>query len=226
MVFASLLLLCLLPQMAGKAAVPAQFAAVSSASEKDSSLSRELPSTPQPKAKIGAGEAAEANSSAAPSANSATNSTAAPSPAAANSNDSATTDSSLSPEPILPGTPAFQPVALKLATTHPYENARDRKIWYALAITSHSAAALDAWSTRRALSNNDGTEGNLLLRPFAHSNMMYAATQMSPLLMDYLGKRMMVSRHPLLRKTWWLPQTLGATMSFSAGVHNIGVVHH
>lgn len=207
MVFAAFLLLCPLPQIADKAAaLPAESALVSAISEKNAALSRELPSTPQPKAITDGAEIAEANS--------ATNL----------STDSSENTSSVSAT-ILPGSPVFQPAPLKLAATHPYENARDRKIWYALVATSHSAAVLDAYSTRRALSSNQGTESNPLLRPFAHSSMMYAATQVSPLLMDYLGKRMMVSRHPLLRKTWWLPQTLGATMSFSAGVHNIGVVH-
>jgi hypothetical protein len=221
MVFAAFLLLCPLPQIADKApVVPVQFAAVSSVSEKNSSLSRELPSTPQPKVKTDAEAASDPNSS----ANASKDSTTAPSAAPANSNVSVTTNSSLSSEAILPGTPAFQPAPLKLATSHPYEDPRDRRVWYALVITSHGAAALDAWSTRRALSNNDGTESNPLLRPFAHSSMMYAATQVTPLLMDYVGKRMMVSRHPLLRKTWWLPQSLGTAMSLSAGVHNVGVV--
>lgn len=202
--------------MADKApAVPVQIAAVFSVSEKNSSLARELPPVPQPKVKTDAEENAAASSS----ADSATNSTTAPTPGA----NAAITNSSLSPEPILPG---FQPAPVKSAATQPYESERDRKLWYALVITSHSAAVLDAWSTRRALSNDVGSESNPLLRPFAHSGMMYAATQVSPLIMDYLGKRMMVSRHPLLRKTWWLPQAFGTTMSFSAGVHNIGVVHH
>jgi hypothetical protein len=43
--------------------------------------------------------------------------------------------------------------------------------------------------------------------------------------MDFLGKRMMVSQHPLLRKFWWLPQTAGASLSFVSGAHNVGVVH-
>ena len=213
MVFAALLLLCPCSQIAGKApAVPVQFAAVSNVSEKDSSLSHELPSTPQPKLKTDAAEADDAKA-------------AANSTAPANTSAPATTNSSVSPQPILPGNAAFQPSPLKRATSRPYENPRDRKIWYALAFTGHSAAALDAWSTRRALSNNQGTESNPLLRPFSHSNALYAATQVSPLVMDYLGKRMMVSQHQWVRRMWWVPQTLGATISFSAGVHNIGIVH-
>ena len=89
--------------------------------------------------------------------------------------------------------------------------------------TSHSAAVFDAWSTRRAVS--DGyTEGNPLLRPFANSNAIYAATQVSPAEMDYLGHRMMTSNHPWMRKFWWVPPTAGAGFSFGAGIHNYRLV--
>lgn len=133
-------------------------------------------------------------------------------------------ESSLSLQPIAPATPAFQPSPLKQAISHPYESERDKKLWYALAITSSGAATLDAWSTRRALSRNDGTEANPLMRPFAHSGLLYGAIQVSPLFMDYLGKRMMVSRYHMVRRVWWVPQTVGATVSLTAGVHNIGIV--
>src|SRR5208282_1121285 len=180
MVLAALIFLCPLPQAADKTTeVPAQYAMASSISEKDSSLSRELPSAPQPKVKTDAEEAA-ANST----ANSAADSTTGTAPGA----NAAITNSSLSPEPVVSG---FQPAAVKPAATHPYEDERDRKLWYALVITSHSAAFLDAYSTRRALSNDVGSESNPLLRPFAHSGMIYAATQVSPPVLDYLGKRMM-----------------------------------
>jgi len=43
------------------------------------------------------------------------------------------------------------------------------------------------------------TEGNPLLRPFAHSNALYAVTQISPAVMDLIGKRMMVSQNRLVR---------------------------
>ena len=56
------------------------------------------------------------------------------------------------------------------------------------------ARLLGAWSTRRALSGNYGTESDPLMRPFAHSGTVYAATQVTPLLMDMIGKRAMVSR--------------------------------
>jgi hypothetical protein len=53
---------------------------------------------------------------------------------------------------------------------------------------------------------------------------MYVATQVSPVLMDYLGKRMMFSQHRWVRKMWWLPQAAGTGVSLTAGVHNVGVV--
>jgi hypothetical protein len=218
MIFAALLMLFPLPQLANKAAaVCAAPALVSSLSEKDSSLSRELPSMPQPKVKTDDG--VDANSGADSGAGSASSTSPA-----ANPNASAAAGATPSAQPIQPGS-LSQPSPLKVATTRSYEDPHDRKVWYALVITGHSAAVLDAWSTRRAISQGYGTEANPLLRPFSHSNAMYAATQISPLLMDYLGKRMMVSRHALLRQWWWLPQTLGATVSFSAGIHNVTMVH-
>lgn len=117
----------------------------------------------------------------------------------------------------------FQPVRPML--TRRRETPRQRKMWYALAIAGHSGAAFDAWSTRRAVAGGYGQEANPLLRPFAHSNAIYAATQVSPAVMDFLGKRMMVSQHGWLRKMWWLPQAAGAGLSFAAGAHNVGVVH-
>jgi hypothetical protein len=88
----------------------------------------------------------------------------------------------------------------------------------------HAGAAFDAWSTRRALSGNYGTESDPLMRPFAHSGAVYAATQVTPLLMDMIGKRAMVSEHMWVRRLWWVPQSVGATLSFTTAVHNVGVV--
>ena len=116
----------------------------------------------------------------------------------------------------------FQPVR---PATRPYETPRQRKAWYALTIIGGSGAALDAWSTRRAISGGYGQEANPFLRPFANSNVLYAATQVSPALMDFLGKRLMTNEHRWVRKVWWLPQTAGASFSFVAAAHNISVVH-
>ncbi len=128
-------------------------------------------------------------------------------------------------EPIAP-IPAAQPfLPVKPVFTRPRETPRQRKIWYGLALAGHSGAAFDAWSTHRAVAGGYGQEANPLLRPFANSNAIYAATQVSPAVMDYLGKRMMVSQHGWMRKMWWLPQAAGASLSFTSGAHNVGVVH-
>jgi hypothetical protein len=92
-------------------------------------------------------------------------------------------------------------------------------------VASHAGAAFDAWTTRRAISGVFGQEANPFLKPFANSNAIYAATQVSPAVMDYLGKRMMVSQNPAIRRLWWIPQLVGTSMSFAAGTHNMGVVH-
>ncbi len=122
-----------------------------------------------------------------------------------------------------PGSIAIKPFsnsALKPAMERPVPTPRQQKLWYTFMAVSHSAAAFDAYSTRRAISGNYGTEGNPLLRPFSHSNAIYAATQVSPAVMDYVGRRMMTSSHPTLRRLWWVPQVAGAGFSFSAGMHN------
>ena len=114
----------------------------------------------------------------------------------------------------------FSNSPLKPAMERPVPTPRQQKLWYTFMAVGHSAAAFDAYSTRRAISGNYGTEGNPLLRPFSHSNAIYAATQVSPAVMDYVGRRMMTSSHPTLRKLWWVPQVAGAGFSFSAGMHN------
>lgn len=111
------------------------------------------------------------------------------------------------------------------AADRPRETPAQRRVWYTLLVGGHAAAVFDAWSTRRAISRGYGTEGNPLLRPFANSGAMYAATQVSPLLADFLGKRMITSRHRWVRRVWWLPQTAGMGISVGAGVHNLELTH-
>jgi hypothetical protein len=133
--------------------------------------------------------------------------------------------SSSAAEGIAPGSASILNAPIKPAVIRPVESPRQRKIWYALLVTGHSAAVFDACSTRRAISGGYGTEGDPLMRPFAGSGAMYAATQVSPAVMDYLGHRMMNSNHGLMRRFWWLPQVAGASFSFGAGIHNYRVVH-
>lgn len=123
--------------------------------------------------------------------------------------------------------PAIQPSSnpyLKAAGDAPPESPRERGIWYGLMAVSHGAAAFDAYSTRRAISGDYGVEGNPLLRPFSHSGAIYAATQVSPAIMDYMGHRMLRSHNTLIRRFWWLPQTAGGSLSLSAGIHNYRLV--
>jgi hypothetical protein len=101
------------------------------------------------------------------------------------------------------------------------ENRRNQRLWRGLAIASSSAATFDAWSTRHAITTSGAQELNPLLRPFAGNASLYAAIQVAPLLMDYAGKKMMYSRHSLLRRTWWVPQSASFVSSLFCGAHNL-----
>jgi hypothetical protein len=137
---------------------------------------------------------------------------------------SSTVSSSVaSAEAVQPPRMALPIQPLKPAYTRPRETRNQRIAWYALAVTGHGAAAFDAYSTRLVIAGNYGTESNPFLRPFANSSALYAATQVSPVVMDYIGKRMMVSQNRWLRRMWWLPQAAGSGFSIGAGVHNMGV---
>jgi len=128
-------------------------------------------------------------------------------------------------EPIEPSYTASAPISnVPTRALRPSETSRQRKLWYALSFTGAGAASLDAWSTRRAITRGYGVEGNPMLRPFSHSGVLYAVTQVSPVLMDFIGKRLMTSQHPLVRKVWWLPQAVGSSVSVSAAVHNVRMV--
>jgi hypothetical protein len=99
-----------------------------------------------------------------------------------------------------------------------------KREWLALSIAAHSAAGFDAWTTRKVLSSvPNSQESNPLLRPFAGNASMYVAVQVAPTILDYLSRRMMNSRHDVLRNTWWLPQAVSAVVSVASGVHNLGV---
>jgi hypothetical protein len=90
-------------------------------------------------------------------------------------------------------------------------------------VASHGAAAFDAWSTRHAIATGAGQELNPVFEPFAGNASMYAAVQVGPLLMDYLAKKMMYSRHGWVRRIWWIPQSASAAASLICGVHNLGI---
>lgn len=205
MLLATILLLFPFPQTGNtaKAATDAP-AAVASDSTKASSLSQPIPSMPEPKVQTDAQAAADEPTLAADLSSSAV-------------------------VPVEAVQPAhYAPVSMapvKSGSTRQYEaSGNQRKLWYALVATGHGSAVFDAWSTRRAISQGYGTEANPLLRPFSHSGAMYVATQVSPAVMDFIGKRMMLSQHKWVRRMWWLPQSAGSGFSLAAGVHNMGLV--
>lgn len=196
MLFATVLLLCPLPQAVDVAkSVSETPVAATLSADASSAPAKSLPSSPEPKIKTDATVAAS-------------NSSAGVTPAAVT--------------PRNPS-PAMKPGKLTLARD--YETEKQRKEWYALSLASSGAAVFDAWSTRRAVSNGWGTEANPMLRPFSHSNAIYAATQVSPLVLDFIGRKMMTSRHLMLRRLWWLPQSAGLTTSVMAGLNNVTLAH-
>ena len=103
------------------------------------------------------------------------------------------------------------------------EERHQQRIWMGLGIAAHSAATFDAWTTRRAISTTSARELNPLLKPFAGNASLYAAIQVGPALMDYVGRKMMYSRHSLVRHMWWVPQGASFASSLFCGVHNLGV---
>jgi hypothetical protein len=97
-----------------------------------------------------------------------------------------------------------------------------RRMWLALAFAEHGAAAFDAYSTRISIGHGN-VEDDPLMRPFAHSPAIYLATQVTPVLFDYLARRMQRSEYGMLRRVWWLPQSLSTGVSIFSGVHNLNL---
>jgi hypothetical protein len=101
-------------------------------------------------------------------------------------------------------------------------NSPSRRQWIALAIIEHGAAGFDAYSTRQAVGHG-AVEQDPLMRPFAGSPAIYFATQVGPVLFDLLARHMQRSEYSLVRRAWWMPQTLSAGISRFSGVHNLHV---
>jgi hypothetical protein len=97
-----------------------------------------------------------------------------------------------------------------------------RRQWLALAFLQHSAAVFDAYSTRQAVGHG-AVEDNPMLRPFASSPAIYAATQVAPLFFDLMARHMQRSEYPLFRRFWWVPQTASAGLSIFSGFHNLSI---
>ena len=100
---------------------------------------------------------------------------------------------------------------------------RKRKIWYGLALVNHSAAGFDAWTTNHQIADSQGRELDPLMKPFAGNPSIYVATQIGPTILDFVGKRMMYSRHSWIRNVWWVPQALGTAGSLFSGAHNLSL---
>jgi hypothetical protein len=130
-----------------------------------------------------------------------------------------TPDNSLStvrvPE-IKPG----KPQEVKSAESYP-----STRSWLALSILQHGAAGFDAYSTRYAVSHG-AVEDDPLMRPFAHSASIYVVSQLCPVVLDLVGRRMQRSQSSFIRHMWWLPQTTSTGMYLFSGVHNMHVAGH
>ena len=189
-----------------------------------STISGDAPRTPAAPA---ATSPAEINATTSPSADRSAEADSAkpdaPLPKTAVSSNAKTDFEASAAETATPAALPAIPSPVKPATADSYESPRDRKIWYGLMFASHGAAGFDAWTTRRAIGGGYGIEGDPLQRPFANSGAIYATTQVTPLIMDYVGHRMMRSSHNWIRKGWWIPQAASASVSFGAGMHNYSI---
>jgi len=123
---------------------------------------------------------------------------------------------------VQPAPPSLA-VPFSQSTPADYREKSLRREWIALGIAQHSAAAFDAWSTRRALSTGDAQESNPVLRPFANNSSLYAAIQVGPVLFDYVSRRMMTSQHGWARRTWWILQAASTATSLASGAHNLTI---
>ncbi len=103
------------------------------------------------------------------------------------------------------------------------EERRKKQMWIGLGIAEHSAATFDAWTTRRAITTVGAQELNPLLKPFAGNASLFAAIQVGPVVMDYVGKKMTYSRHNWVRRMWWVPQSASFATSLFCSAHNLGV---
>jgi hypothetical protein len=127
------------------------------------------------------------------------------------------------PNPVLVSAEPLPIVPVYAPMRDGSERWRNRE-WMALSIAAHGTAAFDAWSTRHVLSSMpNAEEANPLLRPFAGNSSMYVAVQVAPTVLDFVSRKMMNSDHAWMRHTWWVPQAASAVVSFTSGVHNLGV---
>jgi hypothetical protein len=119
----------------------------------------------------------------------------------------------------LPVTPMIRPAAsieAREPMAKPKPNVRQ---WMLLSATAHGAAGFDAWTTRHNI-NSGSVELNPVLKPFAKSNSLYPVLQVGPTLIDFVGWKMMSSKHRVLRRVWWVPQIASSAISLTCGIKN------
>lgn len=118
---------------------------------------------------------------------------------------------------VTPGPQPAKPIRLI-----PVENAPLRAPWVILSVVQHSAATFDAYSTRYEITRG-AIERDPLLRPFAHSPVIYSAIQLAPAMLDILARQMQGSRNGLWRHTWWVPQSASTGLYIFSGIHNLQI---
>jgi hypothetical protein len=102
------------------------------------------------------------------------------------------------------------------------ERRRYTRSWLALSLVQHGAATFDAYSTRQSISRGN-VEDDPMMKPFAHSGAIYAVIQAGPVALDFIARRMQHSEIGMVRRMWWVPQTVSAATFIFAGVHNLNV---
>jgi len=137
-------------------------------------------------------------------------------PVSLGSGTDAQTLSTVHIQPIQP----TKPEEVKMA-----ERPRYTKSWMALSLVQHGAATFDAYSTRQAVGRG-AVEDDPLMRPFAHSGAIYAAIQAGPIAFDLIAHRMQHSEIGVVRRLWWVPQTISTATYIFAGAHNLNVASH
>lgn len=121
-------------------------------------------------------------------------------------------DNELPIKKVLPDQPAPQGNFL----TRPFY---DKKVRLFAEINA-GAAVWDDVASRKIIEGG-GYERNPLMRPFVHNSGTLAAESVAEVwLMAFFADRMKHSSHALIRKTWWLPQTLNISAKITGGIYN------
>ncbi len=93
-----------------------------------------------------------------------------------------------------------------------------------LAEVNAGAALWDDIASRRIIERG-GYERNPLMRPFVHNSGTLAVETIGEVwLVAFVADRMKHSPHPVLRKTWWLPQTLNISAKIYGGINSTAIL--